>query len=116
MRQARIIAAAGIIGLTRMVDRLWEDHENSQGRAMGLKEIDQRLLSYKVQTNIVSIDAIPLGIDGDSFLRQVMARGIKVKKIGPASFRMICHRSIGPEETGEVLTALKDIIKRDARA
>ena len=116
MRQAGIIAAAGIIGLTRMVYRLSEDHENSRVLASGLKEIDERLLSYEVQTNIVSIDVGPLGIDGDSFLSQVTARGIKIKKIGPASFRMICHRGIGHEEIGEVLTAMKDIIKRDARA
>ncbi len=116
MRQAGVIAAAGIVALTKMVDRLLEDHENAQVLARGLKEIDERLLDYEVQTNIVSIDVSPLGIDGDCFLDQVMARGIKIKKIGPDSFRMVCHYGIGSEDVDQVLVALRDIIKGNARA
>jgi len=67
-------------------------------------------------SNIVSIDVSPLGIDGDCFLDQVMARGIKIKKIGPDSFRMVCHYGIGSEDVDQVLVALRDIIKRNARA
>lgn len=64
MRQAGVIAAAGIVALTRMVDRLWEDHSNAQVLATGLREIDERLLNYEVHTNIISIDLEPIGIDG----------------------------------------------------
>ena len=64
MRQAGVIAAAGIVALTRMVDRLWEDHSNAQVLATGLRELDERLLNYEVHTNIISIDLEPIGIDG----------------------------------------------------
>ena len=67
-------------------------------------------------SNIVSIGVSPLGIDGDCFLDQVMARGIKIKKIGPDSFRMVCHYGIGSEDVDQVLVALRDIIKGNARA
>jgi Cys-tRNA synthase (O-phospho-L-seryl-tRNA:Cys-tRNA synthase) len=45
-----------------------------------------------------------------------MARGIKIKKIGSASFRMVCHYGIGSEDVDQVLVALRDIIKGNARA
>lgn len=64
MRQAGVIAAAGIVALTRMVDRLWEDHSNAQVLATGLRELDERLLNYEVHTNIISIDLEPIGMDG----------------------------------------------------
>jgi len=69
MRQAGVIAAAGIVDLTNMIDRLQEDHESAQLLARGLREIDMRLLNHEVQTNIASIDVAPLGIDGDIFLK-----------------------------------------------
>lgn len=62
MRQAGVIAAAGIIALTKMVGRLAEDHENARLLAEGLREIDERFLNYEVQTNSVSID---VGLAGD---------------------------------------------------
>lgn len=110
MRQAGVIAAAGIVALTRIVDRLWEDHSNAQVLATGLREIDERLLNYEVQTNIISIDLEPIGIDGDSFFNQVSARGIKIKRIGQASFRMVCHYGISTEDIDEVLSVLRDVI------
>lgn len=64
VRQAGVIAAAGIVALTRMVDRLWEDHSNAQVLATGLRELDERLLNYEVHTNIISIDLEPIGMDG----------------------------------------------------
>lgn len=64
VRQAGVIAAAGIVALTRMVDRLWEDHSNARVLATGLRELDERLLNYEVHTNIISIDLEPIGIDG----------------------------------------------------
>lgn len=64
MRQAGVIAAAGIVALTRMVDCLWEDHSNAQVLATGLRELDERLLNYEVHTNIISIDLEPIGMDG----------------------------------------------------
>lgn len=114
MRQAGVIAAAGIIALTKMVDRLAEDHENAQVLAQGLNEIDECLLEYEVQTNIVLIDVGSLGIDGDFFLNQVMQRGIKIKKIGRTSFRMICHYGVTRKEIDKVLIAIREIVKQSA--
>lgn len=110
VRQAGVIAAAGIVALTRMVDRLWEDHSNAQVLATGLRELDERLLNYEVHTNIISIDLEPIGIDGDSFFNQVSTRGIKIKRIGQASFRMVCHYGISAEDIDKVLSVLRDVI------
>lgn len=59
MRQAGILAAAGIVGLTEMVDRLAEDHANALRLAQGLAEIPEiRIAPESVQTNILFFDAL----------------------------------------------------------
>ena len=57
MRQAGIIAAAGIIALETMVDRLAEDHSNARAIAEGLAEIPGLSLDLeRVQTNMIMVD------------------------------------------------------------
>lgn len=113
MRQAGVIAAAGVVALEKMVDRLQEDHENTKMLAQGIKEIDSRLLDLSdVQTNIVSIDIAPLGLNGDEFFEQLLERGIKIKKIGPTAFRMVCHHNIDKDKINKVLFELKRLLNK----
>gem|GEM_PF-5442715 len=68
MRQAGVIAAAGIVALEKMVGRLAEDHENVRLLARGLKKIDGiRIDPEMVETNIVFFDlSMPGGGTGGS--------------------------------------------------
>ena len=112
MRQAGIIAAAGIIALTKMVDRLAEDHEHAHALTKGLCDIDKRLLRHPVNTNIVSIDVGKLSIDTEAFFKQVTNSGIKIKSIGDGCYRMVCHRHISLENINYVLVTFNRVIKR----
>ena len=60
MRQAGIIAAPGIIAITKMVDRLKDDHDNARLLAEGLTKIGIKVVN-QVQTNMVYIDYTPIG-------------------------------------------------------
>ena len=60
MRQAGIIAAPGIIALTKMVDRLKEDHDNAKLLARGLEKMGIKIL-HPVETNMVYIDFSTIG-------------------------------------------------------
>jgi len=73
MRQAGIIAAAGIVGLTTMVDRLAEDHQNARALAQGLglvAGINVRPVSQR--TNMVHFD-----LDGDAESARRFADALK---------------------------------------
>ena len=67
MRQAGIIAAPGIIALTKMVDRLVDDHTNSKLLADGLKKIGVKI-EKPVLTNMVYIDVSCIGWKGDDWI------------------------------------------------
>ena len=64
MRQAGIIAAPGIVALTKMVDRLAEDHENARLLAEGLESIPGVRILNPVMTNMIRIDVSGLGWTG----------------------------------------------------
>ena len=61
MRQAGVIAAPGIIALTRMVERLPEDHENAERMRSGLEKMQIRVDRGGVLTNIINLDVSPAG-------------------------------------------------------
>ena len=77
MRQAGIIAAPGIIALTKMVDRLSEDHENAKILADGLREINGIKIINPVLTNMVYIDISELGWTGDQWIETCSKLGWK---------------------------------------
>lgn len=113
MRQAGVLAAAGIVALETMVSRLSMDHENAQFLAHGLSRIDERLLNpAEVETNIVAIDVGPLGISGDDFLSKSLENGIKIKKIDPTAFRMVCYHNITRKHIEQVVEVLGQIIEK----
>jgi threonine aldolase len=110
MRQAGVLAAAGIIALEEMVDRLAEDHEKAKILAEGLAEIEGvRLDKGAPNTNMVYIqldstlewDAVTLG-------KALASKGILVGVTGPRHFRLVCHYWIKPEDIGRIVAGFKD--------
>lgn len=78
MRQAGIIAAAGIVAVERMVDRLKEDHENARLLALGLSRIPGIIIDLsRVQTNIVGYDVSGLSVDGRSWAAELGKHGVR---------------------------------------
>jgi threonine aldolase len=95
MRQAGIIAAPGIIALTKMVSRLEEDHRNAQLLANSLNSIEGLSIDMEsVQTNIVVVDLSGTGMDAATFSAKAMKCGILVSIFGPHSIRFVTHYGI----------------------
>jgi len=116
MRQAGIIAAAGIIAIEKMVDRLKDDHVNAQLLAKGLSEIDGIAIDPKqIETNIVYYDVSGLGIDSKTWIREVNKQGIKAGALEGGRVRMVTHRGIEREDIEYTLAAADEIAK-DARS
>ena len=69
MRQAGILAAAGIVSLTEMVDRLPEDHANARAFARGLAEIPEIPPEVRAEANALSPEALRAGLDAETLAR-----------------------------------------------
>ena len=99
MRQAGVIAAAGIISIEKMVDRLRDDHSNAQTLAKGLASIEGISTDLPhVQTNIVVYDVSGLGTDGERWVAKLGESGVKAGALEGSRVRMVTHRGIEKED------------------
>ena len=105
MRQAGILAAAGIVALTSHVERLAEDHDHALLLAQKLSEITEiRIDLDAVQTNMVFMETPELSSAPlTSFLKE---RGILVS--GRGSFRLVTHLDITASDIQKVIESVKD--------
>lgn len=110
MRQAGVIAAAGIIALTQMVDRLSDDHANARRLAEGLLEIPGFEIDMStVQTNMVIFTlAEPLV---DHFGPFMAEKGITIGD-GPYPIRAVTHYGIEAEDIDYVVQAAGECSKQ----
>ncbi|HZI19061.1 MAG TPA: GntG family PLP-dependent aldolase [Pyrinomonadaceae bacterium] len=110
MRQAGVIAAAGLVALEETPPRLAEDHANARRLAEGLAEIrGVRVDPERVRTNIVVFD-----LDGADATR-VCARlreehGVLASPFGPATIRMVTHYDVSAEDIERTLAALSRVL------
>jgi len=113
MRQAGIIAAAGLVALEKMVDRLREDHANARLLAEGLAKIDGIKIDLRrVQTNIVMFDVSDLGLSGREFVEMLLNYGVKALTLRGNVIRMVTHRGIVREDILETLDAVNEICRK----
>jgi threonine aldolase len=109
MRQAGVLAAAGLVALRTCVERLVEDHRRARRLAEGLAKLPGIKISLEsVQTNIVRFDVGGLGHTTASFAQALTARGIKVSGgLAPSGVRMVVHRHIDDAAIDEALDAIR---------
>jgi len=100
MRQAGVIAAAGIVALDTMVDRLAEDHANARLLATRLAEAGLELdcPPEEVETNII-FATIPSGLmDPDEFIERWAKEGVSVNSPKNGRIRLITHHNISADD------------------
>ncbi|MFH1382185.1 MAG: low-specificity L-threonine aldolase [Chloroflexota bacterium] len=110
MRQAGVIAAAGIVALKTMITRLKEDHDNARRLTRGLARIPGIIAPEEVPTNII-IFRSPEVISGTEFLERATERGVKLTHLGGQSFRAVTHRMISAEDVDEALHRIEVLVK-----
>jgi threonine aldolase len=99
MRQAGVLAAAGLIALEEGPKRLKEDHEHAQLLAQALARVPGLALDPgKVQTNIVIFSVKPGGLSSAEFLSQLAARGVLAVPVDADRVRMVTHLDVGRRE------------------
>ena len=112
MRQAGVLAAAGIVALNEMVDRLAEDHANAKKLAAGLSEIpDLSIDPTRIHTNIIYFGVERENLASAEFTQQVDAAGVRMLPMGPQKVRAVTHYHITSEDIDQALSVISKIMK-----
>jgi threonine aldolase len=109
MRQAGVIAAPGIIALTKMVDRLADDHTNAKLLAEGLRKIDGIKILNPVKTNMVYIDVSGLGWTGREWSEACAKLGWRSRGYGPV-VRLCTHYGIERKDIESFLDGVHGLV------
>ena len=111
MRQAGILAAAGIIALEQMMERLKEDHKNARILGEGLANISGIKIDLKtIQTNMVYFDLQESGMDTYQFLPKLAKYNILGSPRPPTKVRLVTHYGISEEDIYATIKAIKEIV------
>jgi threonine aldolase len=112
MRQCGVIAAAGIVALDEMVERLAEDHENARRLAEGIADIpgidvDPR----KVQTDIVIFGVAPEHMSAAALTAALRERGVQMSAVGATRIRAVTHYGIEASDVNAAIGAIREVME-----
>ena len=107
LRQAGIVAAAGLYALDHNVERLAEDHENARVLAEGLAELPGASIdASKVETNIVIFEVD----DAPKRWAELAEAGVEVTPVGPRRLRAVTHLDVDRAGIGRALEAFRRVL------
>ncbi len=111
LRQAGILAAAGLVALEENVNHLTEDHAHAQTLAAGLARLKGIVLDpAKVQTNIVFIQVTHERFNAESLANALEHEGVKVLALGPDLIRAVTHYHISEQDIDQSLQVFKNVL------
>jgi threonine aldolase len=113
MRQAGVLAAAGIVALTQMVERLAEDHAHARRLAEGLAELPGVCIDpARVRTNIVYFELTRPGLTAAELVERVGAEGVRVLPLGPRLVRAVLNYHVSADDVEYALAAFGKALRR----
>jgi threonine aldolase len=108
MRQAGILAAAGLYALEHNIDRLAEDHARAQQLATALAETVPGLVDpAKVETNIVPLDLTVTSLDSATLAAHCRASGVLISAVAPRRVRLVTHLDLDDAGVTRALEVLR---------
>jgi threonine aldolase len=110
MRQAGVLAAAGIVALNTMVDRLIDDHANARRLADGLSRIPNIVVTAPVPTNIIMFE-LSASLPGEELLKEMDTRGVRLSHRGGQRFRAVTHRMVSTEDVSDALERISSYVR-----
>ncbi len=106
MRQAGILAGAGIHALDHHVERLKEDHQRARELGEAIKKLPFIEDIPPIDTNIVVL-ALKDAVDRDHYIQELEAQGLRVVPFGPGRVRMVTHLDLDDEMLDQAVSILK---------
>jgi threonine aldolase len=117
MRQAGVLAAAGLIALEEGPKRLAEDHENARFLARGLAEIPGiQVETDKVVTNILFFDVSGTGLTAAQVSQRLKAENVLANPYDSKLIRMVTHLDVDRAGCERALQILRQMVKIEAEA
>jgi threonine aldolase len=111
MRQAGVLAAAGLLALERGPKRLQEDHDNARILAERLAQVPGiRLNAAKVQTNIVIFSVEKSGLSSAEFLSRLAQRSVLAVPVDRERVRMVTHLDVTRQDMEEAANAVHQVV------
>ena len=111
MRQAGVIAAAGIFALENMVERLADDHAMARRLAEGISTIQGLEIPLeRVKTNILFCDVIDAGVSAAHIAEQAAASDVRILPIGPRRLRMVTHYGLTMTDIDRAVEILQTVM------
>jgi threonine aldolase len=111
MRQAGVIAAAGIVALETMVERLAEDHANARLLVEGLAELKGICVEPEaVETNILYGTVTKPGLTAPALFAALKERGVLGIPMGPQRFRLVTHKDVSRDDTTAALRVFGEVL------
>ncbi|HOO12048.1 MAG TPA: low-specificity L-threonine aldolase [Bacillota bacterium] len=112
MRQAGILAAAGIIAIEKMTKRLKEDHDNALLLAKGLNSLEGVSVDIgRVQTNLIMVDFGGTGLNGMQVAERLKQNGVLINGSSSPVVRFAVHYYITRDDVKRTVEAVDRIIK-----
>jgi threonine aldolase len=112
MRQAGILAAAGIVSLEQMVDRLAEDHRNARRFADGVRALaGLQLAEPEIHTNMVFFRVVDPRFTLQSFVRAAARRGLNLGELGHGRIRAATHSGVSTAQVDEALAIVRAVLQ-----
>lgn len=113
MRQAGILAAAGIYALERHVARLKTDHEHAKKLARQLQHLSAiQIAPQHVETNIVIFDIVDEHRSPAELVAALKEHGVLINAVGGQSYRAVTHLHITDKQIDEAADAFANVLKR----
>ena len=115
MRQAGIVAAAGVYALDHNVERLADDHKRARRLAEGLHVAGVPVDLEQVETNFVQVDVGPLELDASDALARLAQEGVGLSMTAhPGILRAVTHLDIGDDEIDQAVELIPKALACDA--
>lgn len=112
MRQAGVLAAAGIYALEHNIGRLKEDHDNAKRLARKLQQIPSVSINLQhVDTNIVIFDVIDHRLSPTALVAALKHEGVLINPIGGSSFRAVTHLDVSAKQVDEAAEVFARVLR-----
>ncbi len=111
MRQAGVLAAAGLVALEKMTGRLSEDHDNARLLARLLSRLPHLIADEeRVKTNIVIVRLARSGLDSGELSARLRRKGVLVGIVDGVTIRLLTHLDVNKEQIGTVATIFEEAL------
>lgn len=111
MRQAGVLAAAGIVALNEMVERLADDHANAKKLAIGLADMPGISINPDhIQTNIIFFEIVRGDMAPEEFVQKIHVGGVRMLPVGPQKVRAVTHYHITSEDIDQALRVISKVM------